>query len=567
MKSSFKKHLRRGSLVLASASWLVTTTAQAHFPWLATDDSGRAVMWFGESTDDRTYPMPAAVQAITLKSDKSDQPIATEPVDRDDLVGILSKLPVNPHGEVSGTVTYGLYHGTKLTYHVEHLPHADATTWPTEPRPDAPVQTVVTKTDEGVSVLVLKENKPLADVEVKLFCEEGHEEASAKTDANGVVEFSGKEVEPGLNAVMVGITDSEATGTHEGKDYTSTSDFLTATFRIERKADGESEVKKSDAPTVDPNSGASFDTTDYPELPEELTSFGATIADGKLYVYGGHTGDAHSYSVQEQSDRLWCLDLSAGKDGKWQSLPGGPKLQGLALVAHGQRLIRIGGFTAVNAAGDDHDLRSQTGVAAFDVTTQTWTDMPALPEPRSSLDAAVIDDTVYVVGGWLLEGESDDSQWHRTAWSLDLSDPAATWQAIATPPFQRRAVSTAAFEGRLYVIGGMQSEGGPTTRVDVYDPKNDSWQSASAIPGSGMSGFGSSAFATGGDLYVSTLDGFVHRLETAGGQWTTIAKTDPARFFHRMLPIDDRQLLMIGGANMRIGKFTAIDAIRLADNH
>jgi N-acetylneuraminic acid mutarotase len=145
-----------------------------------------------------------------------------------------------------------------------------------------------------------------------------------------------------------------------------------------------------------------------------------------------------------------------------------------------------------------------------------------------------------------------------------LNDSSATWQPIATPPFERRAVSAAAFDGRLFVIGGMRSDGGPTTRVDVYDPESDSWQLGSAIPGSGMSGFGSSAFATDGSLYVSTLDGFVHRLDSADGSWTTIAKADRARFFHRMLPIAKNELLMIGGANMQIGKFTAIDAIRLA---
>jgi N-acetylneuraminic acid mutarotase len=94
------------------------------------------------------------------------------------------------------------------------------------------------------------------------------------------------------------------------------------------------------------------------------------------------------------------LDLASGKDGQWQPLAGGPRLQGLALVAYGDRLIRIGGFTAANALGEDHDLRSQTDVASFDPATGQWTSMASLPESRSSLDAAVIGDTVYVVGGW-----------------------------------------------------------------------------------------------------------------------------------------------------------------------
>ena len=313
---------------------------------------------------------------------------------------------------------------------------------------------------------------------------------------------------------------------------------------------------------VDPNSGASIKASGLPDLPEELTSFGAAIAGEKLYVYGGHTGSAHSYSVDEQSNRFWCLDLANGENGKWEVLSAGPRLQGLALVAHDENLIRIGGFTAMNETGDEHDLHSQPNVAKYNPATKTWTDLPSLPEPRSSLDAAVLGDRVFVFGGWQMKGESDDNQWHETAWSLNLTDHSATWKPIATPPFQRRAISVAAHKGKLFVLGGMQAVGGPTTRVDVYDPSTDSWTLGPAIPGSGMSGFGSSAFECNGDLYLSTMDGFVHRLNNDGDAWTTIAKSDPARFFHRMLP-QGSEMLMIGGANMETGRFTQIDAIQL----
>ena len=184
------------------------------------------------------------------------------------------------------------------------------------------------------------------------------------------------------------------------------------------------------------------------------------------------------------------------------------------------------------------------------------------PSPRSSLDAAVLNGHVYVVGGWKLSGEAEESFWHQTAWSMDLSNPQAGWHALPKPPFQRRAVSAAAFRGNLYVIGGMQSEGGPTTRVDIYDPQKKTWSIGPSLPGKGMSGFGSSSFAVGDNLYVSTMDGFVHQLEDARKEWTTVAKIDPARFFHRMLPFQDN-LLLIGGANMEIGKFTHIDRIQL----
>lgn len=303
--------------------------------------------------------------------------------------------------------------------------------------------------------------------------------------------------------------------------------------------------------------------TQLPELPEELTSFGAAISEGKVYLYGGHTGDAHSYSTSEQSNRLWCLDTQ-NPESDWQQISTGPRLQGLGLVAWNGKLIRIGGFTAMNEAGEDHDLQSQSLVAAFNVETKSWSDLPALPEPRSSLDAAILGDFVYVVGGWQLSGESSDSQWHSTAWRLNLADENSKWEAIADPPFQRRAVSVAAHDGQLFVIGGMQKKGGPTTKTAIYDPSSDKWNEGPSLPGRGMTGFGSASFECDGRLFVSALDGFVHQLSGDANQWLTVAKMDPARFFHRMLPIEKSRMLLLGGANMEIGKFTNIDAVEIA---
>ncbi|TWU56812.1 N-acetylneuraminate epimerase [Rubripirellula tenax] len=568
MKNTFHQ-IRLLSLAasISTMSFVASSAAFAHMPWLATDDEGHAVMWFGESPEDRTYHMPEKLAAIQLTHAKS--AVTTERVDNDSLVGIRSTDQINAVDEIAGTATYGIYHGTKLTYHVEHLPQTDISQWPTEPRAGAPFQSIITASPAGgISVTILINGKPAKDVDVKLYCEAGHEEASATTDIAGIVTFKKSAVEPGLNAIAVGLTDDTASGTLDGQGYGSTTDYLTATFRVpggahDKRMDDSEPAKKPSRPAVDPSSGASIVPSGLPALPEELTSFGAAMVGTKIYLYGGHTGDAHSYSVDEQSDRLWCLDTANGESGTWTKLSNGPALQGLGLVAHGDRVIRIGGFTAVNAIGEEHDLRSQNAVAAYDTNTHLWTELPSLPEARSSLDAAVLGDTIYVVGGWKLNGESDDSEWHSTAWSLDLGDTDATWQPIAAPTFQRRAISAAAHDGKLFVIGGMTSDGQPTTRVDVFDPTTNAWTEGPSLPGSGMSGFGSTSFATGGGLYVSTMDGFVHRIGADGQGWSTIAKSDPPRFFHRMLPTNDRQLLIMGGVNMEIGKCTQIDRVEL----
>lgn len=296
----------------------------------------------------------------------------------------------------------------------------------------------------------------------------------------------------------------------------------------------------------------------YPPIPELVTSFGAAIAGDALYVYGGHTGEAHSYYQEAQANTLRRLNLKNPR--KWESLGKGNGLQGLAMVAHDGKLYRIGGFMAKNQRGEEQSLWSQAGVSCFDPKTKQWTEVAPLPEPRSSFDAAVLGDKIYVVGGWSMQGDKE-STWHQTAHVLDLGQQQAAWEPLPAPTFQRRALSVAAHQGKVYAIGGMQPEGGPTTRVDVYDPITKSWSEGPRLIGKGMDGFGSSAFATGGRLYVSTYSGDLQRLAPDGKSWEVLRKLPTARFFHRMLPFSKDALVIVGGANMSIGKFEAIEII------
>lgn len=294
----------------------------------------------------------------------------------------------------------------------------------------------------------------------------------------------------------------------------------------------------------------------WPELPYGLTSFGAAVIGDDLYVYGGHKGDAHSYSYDEQNGALLHLNL---KDGKWEEIATGPRLQGLAMVAHGGKLYRVGGFSALNKEGEERNLVSQDSVACFDPKTKTWKDLPALPEPRSSHDAAVLGDKLYVVGGWTLQGKKE-SQWHDTAYVLDLTAEQPQWKPLPKPDFRRRALSVAAHNGKIYAIGGMNEKGKPSTRVDVFDPKTGEWSEGPSLHGEPIEGFGNSSFAVNGRLYVSTIKGRLQRLSEDGKSWELVGDLADARFFHRMLPYQG-QLLMVGGANMGSGKFTNLDLV------
>ncbi|SRR6056297_3498182 len=312
------------------------------------------------------------------------------------------------------------------------------------------------------------------------------------------------------------------------------------------------------APASEPVSATTLSAEQATPLPVTLTSLGGAVSGDSVYVYGGNLGSSHSYSKEGQNDTLYRLSLAGGA---WEKVAVGPPLQGLAMVAHEGRLIRLGGFTARNAAGESHDLWSRDAVAWIDpqATSPSWQPLPSLPEPRSSFDAAVLGDHVYVVGGWAMSGRDGERVWHDTAWRMDLSSERPVWKPIAAPSSPRRALAVAAQAGKIVAIGGMTEGGETTLETEIYDPQTDRWMAGPELAGDEpIGGFGASAFATGGSLYVSGLTGQLQRLAADASRWVPVAKTPTARFFHRMLPVDDQRLIMVGGAN-RDGRLREVE--------
>lgn len=300
----------------------------------------------------------------------------------------------------------------------------------------------------------------------------------------------------------------------------------------------------------------------YADLPFEVTSFGAASAGGKVYLYGGHTGDAHSYSIDEQSNQMLALDL-ADSHAKWEVVGKGDRLQGLAFVPYKSNVIVIGGFTAMNEDGEEQDLHSQTRVRMFNTSSASWSELPPLPEGRSSHDAAILDGTIYVVGGWTMAGDKE-TVWHTTALKLNLEDNEPRWQEIAQPPFERRALSVVAHEDRIFVIGGMNHRGGPTKEVQIYDPKANTWTQGPEIAGQGsMAGFGAASWSVNGKLIVSSYEGDILRLNEDEDGWDKLGSMSESRFFHRLVPIGQDGLVAVGGANMESGKFLNLEVLQL----
>ena len=528
----------RFALIAVSLACLCAKQVHAHFLWLVVDGAQVVQVHFGESAepDDPDLLQRLGKLQVTPiykdgKETSTGKPLTLK------LADDALSAPLPREAQAAVLVLQHKY-GVIERQGSEFLLQYYAKTSPTAAAPattQLPLDLQSQPGADACTFTVAWQGKPLAKAQVVILDPNG-ERQELVTDERGQVKVPVKA--PGAYSIRTRHIESKS-GEHDGKPYATIRHYSTLAITI-----GE---PKSDAPTAN---------AALPEIPEMVTSFGAAVLDGGVYVYGGHMGRAHEYYSEAQARTLRRLDL---KTKRWESLGAGPGLQGLAMVAVDGQLVRIGGFTAKNRDGEDSDLWSQAGVAAFHPTSKKWTALPDLPEPRSSFDAAVLDGKVYVVGGWTMAG--DKKTWLSSAYALDPSAANPQWEPLPEAPFKRRALSVAAHEGKLYAIGGMQENGGPTRATAIYSPKTRQWSKGPDLEGKAMDGFGSSAFATGGRLYASTYSGKLQRLSQDGKRWEVVRTVERDRFFHRMLPLSNEQLLMIGGASMQSGKFSELDVL------
>lgn len=120
-----------------------------------------------------------------------------------------------------------------------------------------------------------------------------------------------------------------------------------------------------------------------------------------------------------------------------------------------------------------------------------WKVRASMPTARASLAVAAYENRIYAIGG---EGAAGLSA------ANERYDPTTdAWEELAPMPTALSDVSAAAIGGRVYVPGGKLASGRPTTALSVYDPIGNKWESRAPLP-IGLSAYALTAFE--GKLYL-----------------------------------------------------------------
>jgi len=220
------------------------------------------------------------------------------------------------------------------------------------------------------------------------------------------------------------------------------------------------------------------------DMPTGRWELSTCVVDGKIYAIGGGAGSSASYTSVETYSTVEEYDPATDT---WTAKSPMPTARGWhsANVVNGKIYI-IGGSQA-SSPDRNHVLT----VEVYDPATDTWTQKGDMPVSRAAGFSSVVDEKIYVIGGY---GGSQ---------RVDEYDPSTdTWTMKSEMPTAIHALSTSALDGKIYTIGGYVPgvSGYPgVATVEVYDPATDSWATAPDMP---TGRFGPRTSVVDGKIYV-----------------------------------------------------------------
>jgi len=525
---------------------LTSTVAKAHFVFVVPDAAEKeARVFLSENLKPNTEVKAGMISGTKLQI--RDEQGNAQPLEmREDKHVFRVALAGEGNRVVFGQFVLGVYgHGDKpgnlVTYYPKSIvgdPFASSATVSA----DHPVEIVPVGSAGNLKFMLLSHGKIQPNTQITVILPDG-DQKEIKTDVVGMTPAF---KQAGRYGVWGRVTLGDG-GEHDGKPYASSRGYATLTIQVEGAA--------SSAPTTQP-AAHNVKTPEFALMPHAAASFGAVASDGWLYVYGGHIVKAHDYDTEAVTGDFFRLNLSEGSS--WQALPEGPALQGMNLAVHKGLIYRVGGMQPRNPVGEKADNYSVADCARYNPATKQWEWLPPMPHGRSSHDMAVVGDTLYVLGGWTMNGRQDGNEWCEKALALDLSAVKPSWKQI-DQPFVRRALIVAVHNQKIFVIGGMDDGDEISREVNVFDPARNAWTMGPELPdNSRFIGFSPAACTLDGRLYTSLADGSLYRLSTDESEWELVGSTSP-RFVHRMVPWQSH-VVIVGGAS-RSGMQDLVEAV------
>lgn len=233
-----------------------------------------------------------------------------------------------------------------------------------------------------------------------------------------------------------------------------------------------------------------------PKIPIPLNHLNVAVVHGKIFLLGGLAVLPNgTWSAIPNS---WKYDPAQGKWEAIAPMPSGTARGACATAVDGSTIYLAGGQT-VNVPGVYQN--SVDTVSSYNTEKDEWRVLSGrLPEGRDHVGGAVVDSTLYVVGGRHFGRKNV----RDTVFTLDLKYPDGEWKDnTAKLPTARGGISIATIDGRIYVFGG---EGNPAegsmgvfNQTEAFDTASRNWSTLAPMR---LPRHGSSAAVAQGCVYI-----------------------------------------------------------------
>jgi hypothetical protein len=140
---------------------------------------------------------------------------------------------------------------------------------------------------------------------------------------------------------------------------------------------------------------------------------------------------------------------------------------------------------------DNHYAYTSGPVYSFTTRDCPWFYKRELPSPRYGFGTAVVNDKIYVIGGY--DGFNYLSE------VLEYNPASDAWTSKAKMPTPRSQLAVAVWNGKIYAMGGSRDIYDLRDNNEVYDPVLDSWSILAPLP---ASNYWATANALSGGIYL-----------------------------------------------------------------
>ena len=229
------------------------------------------------------------------------------------------------------------------------------------------------------------------------------------------------------------------------------------------------------------------------ELPTHRKSFSTAVVDGKIYLIGGTLFEHARGVLRDPGPGIWrgpfgmsLVEVYDPETNTWQRLADMPTVRAGAKTAVVDGKI----YVMAGYAGKDNqgkNFKFLKAVEMYDPQTDTWGRKQDMRIPRIQFGVGAVAGKIYAIGGVLDPKEEKPGLQGRID-LVEVYDPVSdTWAKRADMPTRRDGVRTAVIDDTIYAIGGsgwpQVGAGGPALRtIEVYEPRVNRWRKKSDMP-------------------------------------------------------------------------------------